>query len=307
LIVNEWLTRRRAVLSAVTGMLSGCLAPAHDLVEDPTEHTLSHDGRSRRYRLVTPDAEGPHPTLLVLHGGRGNPERIARSTGFDAAGPDAGVAVVYPAGIGGVWNDGRESGNEATEEGIDDVGFLEAVVRDLVEEGTADSTSLACTGISNGAMMTHRFLIESAVELTAAASVAGSIPPTIDGVPDEPVPVLLVHGTADPLVPYGGGEVGFTGGRGSVLPAEAAVQRFVDANGCDPEPTVSTQNDHRDGTHLETRWYDGPAPVVHHVIHGGGHLWPGSRDSLIDLATGARSRELDATATVLNFFDSAVP
>ena len=87
--------------------------------------------------------------------------------------------------------------------------------------------------------------------------------------------------------------------------AAATVERFVAANGCEPDPAVSTRNTARDGTRLETRRYEGcAAPVVHQVVHGGGHRWPGAPSSVLDLLLGAHSRELDATQAVWRFFDA---
>jgi polyhydroxybutyrate depolymerase len=296
--------RRRGLLAA-TGVLaaSGCLVhPNRPVADDATEQTIEHGGRTRQYRLVTPDGDGPFPTILVLHGGGGTPERIARTTGFDGRGREAGFAVVYPAGVGNNWNDGRESVTSTHRQNVDDVGFLAALIERLVSRGVADPSAVASTGLSNGAFMTHRLLVERPEPLAAAVTFAGSLAVGTEVSPAKAVPVAFIHGTADPLVPYEGGGVGFSGNRGTVLGAEQFVDQFVAAYDCDPTPVVTTTDSRRDGTRLERRRYrNGAAPVDHSVIHGGGHGWPGRPDGLLDLVFGPRSRELDGTDAVIEF------
>lgn len=301
--------RRRGLLAgAGTLAAGGCLHPNRPVADDANTETLAHGGRSRRYRLVTPDGSGPFPTVVALHGGGGTPRRMATTTGFDTRGPDAGLAVVYPAGVGNNWNDGRAGITSTHRQNVDDVGFLVALVAGLVERGVADPAAVACTGISNGAFMTHRLLLEAPEPFAAAVTVAGSLPVGTEVAPATAVPVAFIHGTADPLVPYDGGGVGFSGRRGTVLGADRLVAAFVAAYDCDPTPDTDRSDARRDGTRRETRRYDGGrAPVVHHVLHGGGHGWPGRSDGLLDLFLGPRSRELDATDAAIEFVRAVAP
>ena len=308
--VDEASVQRRALLSCVGSTLSatvaGCVTGRdRELAEDPLERTIDHGGRERRYRLVLPDGGGPWPVVLVLHGGGGTPERVAGNTGFDGAAIAEGFAAVYPAGLDG-WNDGRTGQATASRGDVDDVGFLRALADRLVEREIARPDGLYWTGISNGAMMILRLCLEATEVVGGAATVAGSFPAALDGVPSPAVPMLLHHGTADPLVPYEGGGVGFateSGRRGRVRSAAETVERFLEANGCRSDPVVTTHDDVRDGTRLETRRYEGcAAPVVHHVVHRGGHRWPGGPSSVLDLLLGARTREFDATRAALEFF-----
>jgi len=68
-------------------------------------------------------------------------------------------------------------------------------------------------GLSNGGMLAYRYAAERTVRLAACAVVAGAIDSRIDSadpvwtlpVPDRPLPMLILHGDADPTVPYDGG------------------------------------------------------------------------------------------------------
>lgn len=303
------MQRRSIVVGAGTTLasaLAGCLTGSGTgLGAGAAAETIEHDGRTRRYRLLTPEGAGPWPAVFVLHGGGGSPEQVASNTAFNTRGPEHGFAVVYPAGFDN-WNDGREGPVNRGRQDIDDVGFMRALAERLVDQGIALPERLYWTGISNGAMMTFRIVIDAADLLDGAATFAGSIPKPLDGTPDEPVAMFVHHGTADPLVPYGGGAVGYARGRGrrgDVVSAEETVQLFREANGCAGEPTVRRDNETRDGTRLETRRYPGCAePVVHQVVHGGGHRWPGGSSSVLDLLLGARTREFEAAEEVVRFF-----
>jgi hypothetical protein len=86
--------------------------------------------------------------------------------------------------------------------------------------------------------MTLRMLCEAA-ELFAGAGTLANMPAGIgDGCrPKKPLPIVVLNGTADPLVPYGGGGVGFAGRRGIVWSAEGTAAFLAEVNGCDGPAT----------------------------------------------------------------------
>jgi len=84
------------------------------------------------------------------------------------------------------------------------VGFLRQLVAWLMGHGIADPAQVYLAGMSNGGMMTLRMLCEAA-ELFAGAGTLANMPAGIgDGCrPKKPLPIVVLNGTADPLVPYG--------------------------------------------------------------------------------------------------------
>jgi polyhydroxybutyrate depolymerase len=307
------MRRRRLLAWSATGIgaaLAGCSTGRPSAPGDPERRRLSHDGRERTSLLYRPpDLDpGTHPLVVVLHGGGGDGERVARTTGFSSLAAEAGFLVAYPDGTPN-WNDGRDGAGPPGAAGVDDVGFLRALVGRLGDDPDVDPERVGVTGISNGGMMTLRVVCEAPDVPAAAATVAASLPVGRDCDPSEPVPLLALHGTADPLVPYGGGAVGFvrgSGGRGRVRSAEATVGRFVGAYGCGPDPeTRRLPNRVRDATHVTERRYDGcsgGAVVRHLVVHGGGHGWPGTDHGALDLALGNTTQDVDATRAIWEFF-----
>ena len=65
------------------------------------------------------------------------------------------------------------------------------------------------TGVSNGAKMSLRLGCELTDRITAIAPVIGSMPESLVSgcAPTRPIPILMINGTDDPLVPWEGGFV----------------------------------------------------------------------------------------------------
>jgi polyhydroxybutyrate depolymerase len=79
--------------------------------------------------------------------------------GFDQLSDKKGFIVVYLDGIEKHWNDGRneaETGYETHEENTDDVGFISALIDDLIKRYDPDPKRVYVTGMSNGAIMYYR-------------------------------------------------------------------------------------------------------------------------------------------------------
>jgi len=80
-------------------------------------------------------------------------------------------------------------------------------------------------------MLSYRLACELKGRIAAVASVAGSLPPEIARNCDAagPISVLYVHGTADRIVPWSGGE---TASGGKTLSVNATIEHWVKADQC---------------------------------------------------------------------------
>lgn len=61
--------------------------------------------------------------------------------GFNVLADEEGFVVVYPDAVDNQWNDGRskeEADHRAHEENIDDVGFISALIDQLIKEENVD-------------------------------------------------------------------------------------------------------------------------------------------------------------------------
>jgi polyhydroxybutyrate depolymerase len=290
---------------------------AQDLKGEAVENSTFVDGMTRKYLVFAPDGlNKPLPVVLTFHGGGGNARQMERYTGFNRLAAEEGFIVVYPEAVEGHWNDGR--GIEyvrAHRENIDDVKFVRTILERLTKDLNVDRSRIYCTGISNGAFMSHRLATEASDLIAAIAPVVGGMAPAMAKKfrPDYPVSILVIQGDADPLVPIQGGQVGFPGGRkrGQVGPMEDTISLYVRRNGSKGEPTVTTlDQDASDGTSVEIRKYpDGPesAKTYLYLVKQGGHTWPGRPLYLPQFLIGKASQEFSATERIWEFFKSCPP
>lgn len=265
-------------------------------------------GLRRSYRLHVPAGRTPaagRPLVVLLHGNGGTGDGMARLTHFDAVADSAGLIAAYPDGIDRSWADGRGI-TAADREHVDDLAFLDAVVDDVARHVAVNRHRLYLAGISNGGFMTQRAACDRADRYAAVAIVDALLTDSLANAcrPSRPIAVMLMVGTDDPLVPYGGGEV--RGGRGRVRSATETAWFWARVNQCAAaQPVVNYPDRAQDGTTVSMLRYEGCADgsgvrVVR--VEGGGHTWPGGRQYLPRLAVGRTSRDVDASALLLEFF-----
>jgi len=273
--------------------------------------TIRVDGRERTYTLHLPtgyDGTKAVPLVLALHGRLGTGEGQERLGHFDQTSDGHGFIVVYPDGLDRSWADGRGASPSDTK-GIDDVKFLSELIDKVSGTYKIDPARVYATGMSNGGFMSGRLACELAGKIAAVGIVGASLSPKVANRchPEKPVSVLILQGTKDPLVPFGGGPLGKNGSRGEALSHEAAVQKWVEINGCSNQVERKHIPDSaRDGTSLEIVTYSGckgGTQVVGYTVEKGGHTWPGGMQYLPSALVGKTSRNLDASETIWEFFE----
>jgi polyhydroxybutyrate depolymerase len=273
-------------------------------------HTLAVGGLTRTYLLHVPPTlpAGPAPLVLVFHGGGGTGLGAERLTRFSELADREGVLVAYPEGVGRNWYDGREfsAGSRAHRERIDDVGFVAAMLDAIARSRAVDPRRIYATGISNGAVFSHYLAAHISPRIAAIAPVVGGIadPPDAWLRPERPVSVLILQGTADPLVPYRGGAVAF--GRGLILDTEDAARRWARLNGTAAEPRATVLpapgKDHCGGRRVTYPGGRDGSEVVLVRLDGGGHTWPGGGQHLPEGIIGRVCRDFSATTVIWEFF-----
>jgi polyhydroxybutyrate depolymerase len=267
-------------------------------------------GQTRTYLVHLPkdyDHAQHWPVVFVLHGGGGRGQGIDVLTHFDDFADRNGVIAVFPDGITSGWNDGRVAPRLAVHT-ADDVAFISALLDKLESEYSIDSARVYAAGISNGGFMSFRLGCELAARIAAIAPVAAALSMDLAKTchPARPVPTLMINGTADPLVPYQGGEVNAKGGE--IFSAEISAQKWAQMNEC-PNASATTTVPPKTSGGLPTRIlrYSGcksGADVELHAIEGGGHTWPGGFQYLPERTIGKTSREFDANEVIWKFFSA---
>lgn len=259
--------------------------PARPHETAPPPQTFDVEGQAREYLLALPDdydGATAVPLVLDFHGFSNTKEGQDTMTGMSEEGTARGYAVVTPDALGEPqeWN---AFGDPAR---ADDFGFVAALVADLTERLCIDTERIFAAGHSNGSAFTGFLQCRDAPRLAAIAMVSAFVPRSCPV--EAPIPsVVAVHGSADPLVPYGGGSVG--GGPVGIPPALDTLDAYGQAYACqaplaEDEPVAGL---------VELRRYTGCAhesEVLLYTVVGGGHEWP-------------NDERFSATKAILNVFD----
>jgi polyhydroxybutyrate depolymerase len=301
------------VVGLLLGTVAGCgLSSRAATASGDTSVTLDIGGLRRDYLIHRPaSGAGRLPAVLAFHGGGGDAAGMATMTGFDQLADRNGFVAVYPDGYQRSWNDGRGNDTRAGAAAIDDVAFVSAVIDRIVAADGVDPDRVYATGLSNGAMLTEYLGCALGGKLAAIAPVAGELPAAdLAGcAPAHQMPVLEVHGTADPIVPYGGGVVRHTSGNfggpghSPVLSVQATQQLWRTRDGCGPATEAVLPTIVADGTSVTT-WTAhcaGGTRVELYSVTGGGHTWPDGPQYLPKLVVGPVSHQFSASDLIWEF------
>jgi len=301
----------------IPGLLLALLlaAPKPGAAAVVLERTLTHQGRVRTYRILRPKAwskEKRVHLVLALHGGGGTAQQLDRSTNgqLGREADKRGWIVVCPQGVAKGWNDGRPltSRRDRRRKGVDDVAFLGALIDEMHKTWNIDRSRVYATGISNGGFMSFRLGLELSSKIAAIAPVTANLAKVHDGKkPTHPVGLLVINGTADPLVPYEGGHVQVFGRkRGAIHSTDESVNRWAAFNGCGKVSKAVALADAapKDGTRAyRSTWSGcGAFSVVLIRIQGGGHAWPGGTQYLSPRLVGRVCSDFEAVPLMFDFF-----
>lgn len=274
----------------------------------PGEHVLVVDGVERHYLMhVPPDwtKQTYRAVILMLHGAGGTPEH-AGALDLNRYADRKGFLVVYPEGLDHAWNDGRPiSGRSA-----DDVAFLSELIDEVVQKYNANPRHVYVTGISNGGFMSFTLACRISEKIAGIAPVAASM-----GVgqmeschPRHSVSVMMINGTADPIVRFDGGQT--LHGKGSESEPVRNVVEFWNRQVCGTEGVAAKHEslpdvDRSDGSTVEVERVQCPGgEVVSYTVKGGGHTWPGAAQYMPRVLVGSVNRDFSASAAIVDFFSS---
>ncbi len=271
---------------------------AFRVISQSTVHTLEHDGLTRSYRLYVPatyTGNAAVPLVFNLHGYTSNAIQQELYGDFRSIADTANFILVHPDGtldVGGnrFWNAFGASG------GVDDVGFISAIIDKIDEDYNIDLARVYSCGMSNGGFMSYRLACELGHRITAVASVTGTMAINAPALcnPAKPTPIMQIHGTVDPTVPYNGNT--------TMTAIETLVDFWVEKNNCNTTPLLTDVPDinttdmctaqhflYTDGTNGST--------VEFYKIIGGAHTWPNA-----PITIGVTNRDMDASVEIWRFF-----
>ncbi|HEX6133126.1 MAG TPA: PHB depolymerase family esterase [Longimicrobiales bacterium] len=273
---------------------------------DRTNGRVVSSNEVREYLLYVPESYDPAvpvPLVISIHAGATWPAQQRNLSRWNRLADENGFIVVYPSGnpqmlgVARIWHTFDRGA------GLDrDVRFISELIDTLRSTYNIDQARIYADGMSNGGGLA--FVLSCALSDRIAA--VGMVAPAQSLPPDwcaatRPVAMIAFHGTADPIVPYGGGRLGDP--LNPVKPVFPAIRDFVagwaERNGCGAEP--SDESIAADVTRLYYADCAGSASVVLYTVSGGGHTWPGGKP-LPEWRVGPNSNGIDATREMWAFF-----
>lgn len=284
-------TTSSTTTSSTTTEPAAC-TPSADLPVGRSTTEVTIDGEHRSYFVYRPKRLAAHPRLVVqFHGAGSNKEQQAVYSGFEALADEHGFLVATPDGVDAAVRQWRFLN------GNGDQDLANAIVERLVRDACVDPAKVDATGISSGGAMTAALACKDADTFTGFGPVAANfyLAPLCKDAPIRPM--VIFHGTADRVVPYGGGTVA-TGQGLRTKGAEGNAAAWAEHNRCDPKPTT----EHLSSEVTRISWSGCEAPVVLYRIEGGGHTWPGSRFAVERL--GHTTKQIDASKVMWEFWEA---
>ncbi|XGV99983.1 MAG: PHB depolymerase family esterase [Leptolyngbya sp. BL-A-14] len=248
-----------------------------------TTGALSHEGQQRTYHLYTPKsyrADRPVPLVLAFHGYGSQGKDLANGSGFNEIAEQNGFIVVYPDGIDRRWNPLHKFLT-----GVDDVGFVPALIDHIKRTRSIDARRVYAVGVSNGGFLVQGLACEPSSQIAAFATVVATLPSQLQNSckPPTPVPMLMINGTDDRKVPWQGGNLGY----GSILSVPGTIDFWQRHNNC----AASAQVKQLTGDRVEIARYPnckGGAEVELVTLKGVGHVWPRGGSGTSSLINGSK-------------------
>jgi polyhydroxybutyrate depolymerase len=284
------------------------------------EGFLEIDGPQRRYEAYVPPNLAPgSPLLFVFHGSGMEPSSMRDALGWRFAwlADHEGFAVVYPVGFEREWNGCRAPGvTEADKRNLDDVGMVVELIARFEREHRIDRSRVYAAGFSNGGSMAYRLATDEPTRFAAIAAISAQVPESDNSkclYPRGPIPVLIMNGTADPIVPWEGGEASLFGisSRGQVQSTRKSVAHWLGVNGLSGEPELISMPDtdlNDKSTVSRSQWGTaGGNEVVLFTVHDGAHSFPGGPELgsrwLTGRYVGYTNRDIEAADEIWRFFE----
>lgn len=283
-----------------------------------TNQHISIKGIERSYHLFNPSQKANSPIIFLFHGNGGSADNIAGLSHvkapyipwFDIA-VHEGLILVIPDGTVGPknsqgWNDCR---NDAPRIPVsDDVGFITTLLDTLKTSLRYDDRKVYMVGTSNGGHFVMRLAQDIPHRMTAFASIVASGPAKSKcATATIPVSALFMNGTADPLVPYLGGNTE----NGTVISTDSSIAYWVKRNGTQTAPIITQFPQKSSSKVISYRYAQGinGTEVMLYKVEGGGHIEPSRRERYSFLWTafaGTQNGDIESAEEIWAFFKGKV-
>lgn len=256
-------------------------------------------GKKRGYLIHVPKSYQPgKPTPLVIsfHGLAEWPAHLMKISRWNEVANESGFLVVYPRGSGFPlrWFSYGAAGDKRNK----DAQFISDLLDQLQRSYSIDTNRVYANGLSNGGGMSCLLACKLSDRIAAIGSVSGAyLLPRSEWNAPRRVPMILFHGTDDPLVPFHGGPSRVFP---ILFPDVPSWVHWLGTNyGCAAEPARLDDSGKASGI----RYGGGTngSEVVFYTLNGGGHTWPGG-EKMPAFLVGPTPSDINATRLMWDFF-----
>jgi polyhydroxybutyrate depolymerase len=319
----------------IAGLMSLCMACGNAQTvkaERPNspgwhENSLEQPQLTRSFRYYVPqDLPANAPVVILFHGGTQSMSKIFQENagGSQAWQPLADqekFLLIVPNGVNPAtgsgqgdrqnWNDCRPPiAGSRTATTADDVDFTRQLIAWAGNTQQIDPRRIYATGASNGGEMSYRVAIELSDKIAGAAAFIANMPANSEcQSPTQPVPMMIMNGTEDPIMPWAGGVV--AGDAGEVLSTQATLDYWLKVNRSairrNQSQALANPNRTDNSSITETRYPARPqgAEVLFYQVEGGGHVMPSIAYPVSRIAQrrviGMQNRDVEGAAIAWEF------
>jgi polyhydroxybutyrate depolymerase len=328
----SWQGMRTAT---IIGCYLGATLVGQTAIAQETKETVTVDDVERTYLVHLPsgyDDKQHYPVVILLHAANQDAADMERLTRFNQLADKDSIIAVYPNALHGRWNigvrevrpvpmrrgpygrpwpgryppggyPGGRRGPGPRDNRPNDIEFFHSMLDKMAIKFSMDKARVYVTGLSDGGFMTMKAGCIMASRVAAIAAVGAAMPRAMVCLPARPIPVLLINGTSDPVVSYGGSS-GKTG-KIPTISIEDSAAAWAKLNHCAEKP-VHSKLPPREKGGMETRVdaYEGcqdNAQVVLYSVKGAGNTWPGGEQYMVEKEIGKTSNDLDANQVIWSF------
>jgi polyhydroxybutyrate depolymerase len=275
-------------------------ANSRDIPQTPGDHRLSITvgGIKREFSVHIPpgyDGKKALPVMYFFHYFTGDDQQLARYTQMNKKADQENFIVVYPKAEGWLPNRWRQWNlNNNPNYRVDEIAFVEQLMNKIDTKLSTDKSRNYVVGYSNGGMIAHEVACKFPERVAALVSVAGCQNGSERG-PGIAIPVMMINGTEDWLVPFNGRR--FTPLFPIMKPLSYARNFWTKNNQSDDRRVAELFPGVNKETFTSKR---SGAEVVILTMKGSGHGWPGSDESI----DGNVCRSFKGTDVVWDFLSS---
>lgn len=262
-------------------------------------YSFIHNGLTRNYIVHLPptySVSNTYSLVLNLHGYTSTASAQQMYSSFNVIADTANIIVVYPDGVSNAWNSGW---NNPYFSGVDDVGFLSALIDTMINNFSINPCKVYSIGMSNGGFMSHRLACELENKIAAIAGVTGMLADSTAFYcqTSRAVPVMQIQGNADGVVNFNGSSFAYKG-------FDDMINWWYNHNSCSGSPVIFSYPNINllDNSTVELSMYNqcgGNSKIYAIKVLNGGHTWPGAS---VDVpSNGNTNRDIYASNEIWKF------